>query len=238
MCVLVALRSLPEVLCLAANRDERTDRPWQPPQLLVEDPPVFGGRDLIGGGSWLAVNLEARLVVGVSNARLKAPVGERSRGELVVTLAKETGLGDAAALLGELDLTRYGPFNLLLANPLELWTATNTPEPLLRREEGRAVAIGNDLLIAPSRRLVEVRAAAGALSGQVHEEHLKALAGLLADHGGDDPLCRHGQGYGTVCSTLFALSSAGVLDYRFAAGPPCTTPFTTLDLPPAVRKGI
>ena len=233
MCVLVALRSLPGVLCLAANRDERTNRPWQPPQLLLEDPPVFGGRDLVAGGSWLAVNLTARLVVGVSNARLRAPAGERSRGELVVTLAREAGLADAAALLGELDLARYGPFNLLLADPRELWTATNAPLPLLRREEERAIAIGNDLLTTPSRRLTEVRMAAGALAGQGYGEVLDAFAGLLADHRGLDPLCRHGHGYGTVCSTLVALSSAGVLEYRFASGPPCTTAFVELALPPS-----
>ena len=57
------------------------------------------------------------------------------------------------------------------------------------------------------------------------------LETLLADHEGEDPLCRHGRGYGTVCSSVVAIVGRKVKTYRFAAGPPCTTAFADVALP-------
>ncbi len=232
MCVLVAIRSdAPPHLLLGANRDERTDRPWTPPQLLLDEPPVFGGRDLVGGGSWLAVNLASGVVVGVTNARLGAPPGERSRGELVVSVAREAGVAEGVALLGELDLDRYGPFNLLIADAHTLWTATNVPNPSLQREEGAVVVLGNTPLDAGGARTRHAHQAALPLARLGRERAASALATFLADHRGEDPLCRHGHGYGTVCSTILELEPGGVRRYRFAAGPPCTTRFVEVPLP-------
>lgn len=231
MCVLVAVRrDAPSRLIVGANRDERTSRPWMPPALLLPEPPVFGGRDLVGGGSWLAVNLDTGVVVGVTNARLGAPAGERSRGELVVSVAREAGAAQGVALLSELDLSCYGPFNLLVADAETMWTATNTPGPLLRREAGGVVVLANDALTAQSERVARtVRRAEAAAAGAAPLE--KAFEALLADHEGPDPLCRHGVGYGTVCATILSLAARRVQRYRFAAGPPCRTPFMDVPLP-------
>jgi len=232
MCVLVAIRfDDPPRLLLGANRDERLDRPWRPPHLLLDEPPVFGGQDLVGGGSWLAVNLAAGVVVGVTNARLGAPPGERSRGELVVSVAREGGVAEALALVAELDLKRYGPFNLLIADVHTLWSATNLPIPSLRREEGAVVVIGNTPVGTAEVRTHRAHRAALSLARLGGERAGSVLGKFLADHTGEDPLCRHGQGYGTVCSTILELAPGGVRSYRFAAGPPCTTPFTELLLP-------
>ncbi len=232
VCVLVAVRfEEPTRLLVGANRDERTDRPWHPPALLLEDPPVFGGRDLVGGGTWLAVNLDGAFVVGVSNARLGAPRGERSRGELVVEVARQGGLSEAVALVTELDLGRYGPFNLLVADASAVWTATNEPRPRLQREPEAVVVIANDPLAAPGQRVVRTRRQAAAFVAGDGPADV-ALRSLLADHEGPDPLCRHGKGYGTVCATLLELGPRRVVRYAFAAGPPCRTPFAELPLPP------
>jgi uncharacterized protein with NRDE domain len=58
MCtVIVAWQVVPGVpLVVAANRDEMLDRPSDPPLPLSEDPPRWGGRDRIAGGTWLAVD--------------------------------------------------------------------------------------------------------------------------------------------------------------------------------------
>lgn len=232
MCILLALAGDPRAgeLCIAANRDEQLDRPWQPPQVLVEDPLVFGGRDLVGGGTWLAVNLDAGFIVGVTNARLGAPPRERSRGRLVLDLASEHSLRDALALLAEIDRPRYGEFNLLLGDPAMTWVATNHPEPTIQKAERSVVALGNDPLVKPGERVQAAAERAGSMAGLAGEALVGALQALLADHNGVDPLCRHGERYGTVCSTVLTLSGGEVTNYLFAPGRPCTTPFQTLVL--------
>ncbi|MEW6336393.1 MAG: NRDE family protein [Acidobacteriota bacterium] len=234
MCILLALRTGDE-LVIAANRDEHLDRPWEPPQLLLHDPPVFGARDALAGGTWLAVNLEGVFVVGVTNARLGARPRERSRGSLVLDVAAQRSIGEAVALLGELDLERHGAFNLLVAGPAAMWAATNTPDPAVNRVDGPDAALGNDALSSPSRR-VEA-ALERARNAATHDSPLDALAGVLADHEGPDPLCRHFGRYGTTCSTLLRLGVEGVRGHRFAPGPPCVTAFEDVVVPgfPAPR---
>jgi uncharacterized protein with NRDE domain len=230
VCILLAVRrSQPsEELWVAANRDERLDRPWEPPRMLVPDPPVLGGRDLVSGGSWLAVNLEAGFVVGVTNARRGAPPAERSRGRLVVDLAAERSTAEALALLSELDLARFGDFSLLLADAHECWLATNAPAPRIEAGQGSVVALGNDPLGAPGERVVVAAARASSLARSEGVALATSLQELLADHDGEDPLCRHGALYGTVCSSVILLAQGKVSRYLFAPGPPCTTPFEQL----------
>ncbi|MBZ5588183.1 MAG: NRDE family protein [Acidobacteriia bacterium] len=235
MCILLALSrdSGGGELWIAANRDEHLDRPWQPPRVLVEAPLVFGGRDLAGGGTWLAANLDAGFVVGVTNARLGAELRERSRGRLVLDIASERSLPDALALLAEIEWPRYGEFNLLLGDPDMTWLATNDPVPTIQRAERPVVALGNDPLAKPGERVRAAAERAGSMAGLAGEALAGTLQALLADHDGVDPLCRHGERYGTVCSTVLTLSGRKVASYLFAPGRPCSTPFQTVVLPVA-----
>jgi uncharacterized protein with NRDE domain len=237
VCILIALRrDTPDAeLWIAANRDERLDRRWLPPREIVPEPCVFGGIDLVGGGSWLATNVDAGYVVAVTNARLRVPAGERSRGQLVLDLASQVSMTEAAALLGELDLSRYGPFNVLIAGVGGMWTASNTPEPALHRVEGPLSVIGNEPLDHRSPRLEFAAREAGLLLERDATTTESGLRTLLADHEGEDPLCRHGQGYGTVCATILTLAPEGVRRYLFAAGLPCRTPF--VDMSDIVSRG-
>ncbi len=239
MCVLLGLArgSAEGELWVAANRDERLDRPWRPPQLLLPDPPVFGGRDVIGGGSWLAVNLEAGFVVAVTNARRGALPRDRSRGALVVDLAAERTVPAALALLSGLDLARYGLFNLFLGDGRDRWLATNHPVPRVERADAAVVAVGNDPLDAPGDRVVRASERAMAGSDLPADALRSSLERLLADHEGEDPLCRHGETYGTVCSTVVGPVGSEVAAYRFAAGPPCVTAFADVAIPRRRPRG-
>jgi uncharacterized protein with NRDE domain len=237
MCLLLAVRR-PGELWLGANRDERLDRAWEPPALLVAEPPVLGGRDVTAGGSWLAVNLTAPFVVAVTNARLGAPPGERSRGQLVVDTAAERTLAEAVALVGELDLARYGPFNLLLADATHAFLATNWPKERLERVDASLTAIGNDRLDDPGPRTRIAALQALELLDLDAAALEPALVRLLSDHTGADPFCRHSERYGTVSSTLLRLDPAGVASHRFAAGPPCATPFLDIAVPRPVRSSF
>jgi hypothetical protein len=98
---------------LAGVRDELVDRAWQPPgQYWPEYPGLVGGRDLLAGGTWLAVAPAARRVACVLNGRGQmAPAGSRrSRGVLPLQVA-------ASGKLGPAGLEDFDPFHLVSAEP-------------------------------------------------------------------------------------------------------------------------
>lgn len=233
MCLLLAVRDASaSSLWVAANRDEHVARAWRPPALLTTEPPVLGGLDEEGGGSWLAVNLAAGFVVGVTNAKLGARPGRRSRGQLVLDAAMQPSLPAAVALLTELDAGAYGAFNLLLTDTVNAFVATNYPQPRVERVEGSLIALGNEALDGEGLR---TQAALQALVPLLHEGGARlpaALARLLADHRGADPFCRHVGLFGTVSSTICELREATLTTYLFAPGPPCRTSFVPVLLPP------
>lgn len=93
MCTLILGLGVPRpgMLILGANRDESPDRPTAEPGVLVSDPRVVGGRDLVSGGTWLAVR-DRRFVAALLNRRpdprdRRDPTSFRSRGLLCLDLA-------------------------------------------------------------------------------------------------------------------------------------------------------
>lgn len=119
-------------LIVAANRDEFLTRPSGSPQLLVESPLVFGGKDLLAGGTWLGVN-EHGLLAGITNRRSSA--GEdhpaaRSRGLLCLDVLQTKSPAQACALLERESGSMYQPFNFLFANANEACVAHNMGEKI------------------------------------------------------------------------------------------------------------
>ncbi len=105
-------------LLLAANRDERLDRPADPPGRHWPDrPDVIAGRDRLADGSWLGLN-DAGLVAGVLNraGSLGPQDGKRSRGELVLEALDHADAEDAGAALGALRAQSYRPFYMVVAD--------------------------------------------------------------------------------------------------------------------------
>jgi hypothetical protein len=112
--------SSPVPLLLAGVRDEYTDRAWVPPGPHWPDRPgLLGGRDLLAGGTWLAVNPAERRVGCVLNGcGPAAPLeGRISRGDLPLRAA-------ATGKIGSLDLVRVDPFHLICAEPdsVKVWS--------------------------------------------------------------------------------------------------------------------
>ena len=102
MCLLAVLsRVHPDhPLVVAANRDEFLARPASGVTVLRDAPRTLGGRDAVGGGTWLAVNLRG-VVAALTNTPLPgAPdPARRSRGELPLLLTEHAtaAAADAAA---------------------------------------------------------------------------------------------------------------------------------------------
>jgi uncharacterized protein with NRDE domain len=81
-------------LVIAANRDEDHLRPSRAAHAWDDAPNVIGGRDLLAGGSWLAIRRNGRWAA-VTNLRGSAKTPDsRSRGALVAGFV----LGDAAPI--------------------------------------------------------------------------------------------------------------------------------------------
>lgn len=211
-------------LILVGVRDEFTDRPWIPPG--PHWPGLIGGRDLRAGGTWLAVDPEAGRVAALLNGQgVLAPERTRlSRGDLPLQAA-------AAGRLPEVDLSRYDPFHLVLADSrgarLWHWDGTTSRRESLpegthmivnsgweRGEENERVAFFRPLFAKAARP-----DGIGAPWGEWRE--LATGAGLPSDDPRAMIIRRElpgGRVFGSLSVTLLALSADGVR-YDFTGDP-------------------
>ena len=102
---------------VAANRDERLDRPAYPPHLLSDSPRVIGPQDEKAGGTWIGYN-EHRLLIGILNRWTDAELtGERSRGLLVMdALESQTATVAGQVVEDVVEAHEYEGFNLIVAD--------------------------------------------------------------------------------------------------------------------------
>lgn len=130
MCLIaLAWQSHPRYrLALVANRDELHARPTAGASVDPDAPDVYGGRDLLQGGSWLQVSTRGRLAA-VTNVRAGAggETAPRSRGALVHDFVRASdGAATSAQALAPLAM-EYGRFNLLAWDDDALVFASNHP---------------------------------------------------------------------------------------------------------------
>lgn len=248
MCTLVTLRRPGHdwPVLIAANRDERLDRPWRPPARHWPDrPEVIAGQDELAGGSWLGVN-DHGVVAAILNrvGSLGPEPGKRSRGELVLDALDHADAAEAADALARLDGRAYRTFNMVIADSHDvIW---------LRHGGRRAidvspVPVGLSMLTAhdlDSRESARVRfhrprfeaapvpdPAAGAWS---------SWEALLASREGEPDAAPFGAlrietdtGFGTTNASLIAIPAprpgARRPLWRFAAGAPGRAPFIEVE---------
>ncbi|HER26673.1 MAG TPA: hypothetical protein ENI69_06150 [Rhodospirillales bacterium] len=142
MCTLVILRrpDHPWPLIVAANRDEKRDRPWAAPGRHWSDRHhVIAGRDELAGGTWLGVNDDG-LVAGVLNrsGTLGADPAYRSRGELPLEALDHAEADASARAMEALEPSAYRAFNLFVGDAdRAFWICSvdETGEPAMRVHE-------------------------------------------------------------------------------------------------------
>jgi uncharacterized protein with NRDE domain len=123
MClVAVAWRAHPRYpLIVAGNRDERHARPSAPADWWADAAHVVGGRDLVAGGSWLAMSRTGRFAVVINDPRRPPqPAQDASRGHLVrdfVAGERPSGRFLDAVAVAE---SRYAGFCLVLGTPVQV----------------------------------------------------------------------------------------------------------------------
>lgn len=244
-------------LVVAANRDEVTARPSTPPVLLDAEGDVWGGKDLLGGGTWLGV-AQRRFFVAVTNQRThRWPDRTRaSRGALVLELLRDPER--AAARLRAVPSRTYNEANVLFGTADRMEVAYFRDDAETRLEElPRGVSVLTNGALGDRRHFPKVGRLERAVAGAWPDDP-DALAAMLARALGDHArpelseiapppagsiftpellrelhaLCIHTEGYGTVSANILLFADDGRLaSWRHAAGPPCATPFEPVALP-------
>lgn len=237
MCLIAcAFRAHPDyALILAGNRDEFHDRATAPAGPWVEDPQVLGGRDLVAGGSWLALSGRGRLAAVTNVRRMEGPrPGAPSRGALVTDFVCGTATADSASVALLTHAADYAGFNLLLWDRHSLEYLSNQPTPRRETLPPGVYGLSNAALDTPWPKLARLRAAMAAVAGQ--QRDAESLLEALADRqpGDDTALPDTGVGielerflsppfisdsrYGTRASTLVLVPYAGpaqLIERRF-----------------------
>jgi len=237
MCTLILGLGIlgPGSLLLGANRDESPARPSTDPIVLVEAPRVVGGRDLVSGGTWLAIR-KSRFVTALLNRRPvpgddRDPAAFRSRGLLCLDAAATGGEGarlDVAR--GLLSHDSFAPCTLIgLGVDGEAWAlAAGLGPPRVRAIPRGWHVITHRELDDPGEPRTKwlLEDIAEKRPGSL-EEALDLMSGYLRWHGDErrPAVCLHREVFPTVSSSLIALGVRGGPRYRHASGPPCVTPY-------------
>ena len=212
---------------VAANRDERLDRAWDPPAEHWPEaaPGIIGGRDRLAGGTWMAVNRHGVMAAVLNRVGSLGPAqGKRSRGELPLLALAATTAAAAAGLVAGLDGGLWRPFNLVLADRHGGFFAAGlgAGAPLVTALAARFSMVTawppNDPASARAMRHLPRWQAAPAPDSP---DDWGAWPGLLADGGGTPAEALNvppRDGFGTVCASLLALGPA--VRWDFAAGAP------------------
>lgn len=237
MCLIVlAYRRHPGVpLIVAANRDEFHSRPARPAGWWADRPELLGGRDLLAGGSWLALHRHGRFAAVTNYRDVEPKHGKlRSRGELVTGFL--TSRLAPLAYLETIDGSAYDGFNLLVGDTDELAYLSNQGDAPRRLDPG-VYGLANARLDSPCTK---VRRSKARLEQLLENDTINdtELMRLLGDRDraplGEVDTSRLPIGtalatsapfivtpeFGTRCSTLVTADRNGTwrfLEYRFDA---------------------
>jgi uncharacterized protein with NRDE domain len=236
MCTLIILYKLTDdyPILVAANRDESYTRKSVPPGILSKNPFIWGGKDLEAGGTWLGLNQKG-LLVGITNRVSCAPYdrSRRSRGLLCLEALSLSTAVEVKNFLEEERPERYNPFNLLYVDSSEGYIS-------YYRDEIRTISLTAGVYILTNQgdvndlSLQRTRAALNYLDGLSYQDIpsvLDSLKKLCGNHPnpsepGTNTLCIHGDGYGTVSSSIVALGYGKYLNQYFhTEGKPCLSPY-------------
>ncbi|WP_431283774.1 NRDE family protein [Humitalea sp. 24SJ18S-53] len=236
MCTVLLLRRPGHAwpLLLAANRDERLDRPADPPGPYWDG--LVGGRDRLGGGSWMAMGACGVIACVLNREGSLGPApGKASRGGLPLLAAAGRDAAEGAARLVALDAGDYRPFNAVVADRHAAFFIAGLGQ-------GRAVAAplpdGLSMLATtfpddPAHPRIARNRPGFAAAPVPEPPDWRAWEALLADpHGGprEQLFVLPRDGFGTVSSSLFAFGLQSLWRYRDN-----DTPWRDIALPSPAR---
>jgi uncharacterized protein with NRDE domain len=214
---------------------------------------ILGGRDEVGGGTWLATN-EAGVVAGLTNRPMRdgPDAAKRSRGELPLALAAHPSAATAVEAFGRtIDPQAYNPSWLLVADPTDAFfvDVTGTDTVVVEPLPAGVHVLENRHLHEPSPKVDRVRQLLAPVLDGPPDDIAGALAALLADHHvpTDEPpedsanprlaraaraICVHADDddYGTRSAAIIT-AGTGIRPptIRWSADPPCAQTWHVAD---------
>ena len=230
----------------AANRDESLTRPSATPRQLWSAPWIYGGQDLLAGGTWLGIN-EHGILAAILNRHTGYPANPRcrSRGILCLEALKHSSVRQAVDFVNAQAPSDYNPFNLVIADRTEAYVIHAQPpmfdiKPLRPGFHLLTNYDLNDLNCPRTKRSSPDFAHLVPLNPESQPgfpEICARLYPLLATHAPDpDPrasVCIHLDGYGTCSSSVLAYSHIERRYlYTFASGSPCRNTYSEVAIPP------
>lgn len=222
VCTVVVL-VCPDQILLAANRDERIERPWdQPAAWWPDHPGVIGGRDRTAGGTWMAINRFGVIATVLNRPGTLGPAaGKRSRGDLPLMALMHPTAAAAADALTQLDASLWRGFNMVLVDRNGGWFVKGIGHghPHVERlPKGISMVTAYDPNDPNSPRTAHHLP-----RFQAAEPSWEAWRPILADRRGElaqqlNVVPR--AGFGTVSSSFITTPASGDPIWLFAGGPP------------------
>lgn len=249
MCTIIARHGIDDwcSTIVASNRDEFYDRASSGPRVLRVDPLVVGGRDEKEGGTWFGLTPDG-LFVGLTNQRNFGARDEslQSRGGLVLEALATGSLEGVTRFLQALEPARYNEFNLLFGDGERVCAAYgrgDAAEVEIETLPKGVHVLCNDRLGSsqfPKADLVRGRVAAippgpwpllkerlSQILGDTSLPDARDVPPLPPDAPFDEEVARYLQAiyvrtpvYGTVSSTIVAISHGRVEQYQYTDRPP------------------
>jgi len=221
-------------ILVAANREERFDRPTQYPKIQSGTPRVVCGIDRLAGGTWLGVNQYGLFCAVTNRPRANPPAEPRSRGLLCHDLLELRTAKEAAAYaVKELRTGAYAGANYVCADARygAVVQGGNKVE-IVELTPGLHVVTNGNVDDPRDERHEFVRRM---LTLQTLDSAVTFLAvasrafSRKPDNEGRRGIVIPGTEFGTVSSTLLSLPrKIQHAVYQYAPGPPCDTAYDDL----------
>ena len=234
MCIFsLVYRVVPDCpIFVLTNRDESTDRPTVLPLVSSNDDGTrwFGGVDAKAGGTWLGINEHGLLAAITNRKKVPLPPDPRSRGLLCRdALSQPTAEAARDLVLRDLARRAYAGFNLILVTADSAWVI-EAADTVSATELGPGIhSVSNGPVAGDDPRIKLAQSLVSRMLDETHD--LKALfekaQQICAVHSDSGPaMCLHGDKWGTIGSTVIALSrQPRDWQYHYSPGPPCRTPY-------------
>ena len=205
-------------MVFAANRDELHARPTAAADWWSDHPHILGGRDLLAGGTWLAVDQGGRLAAVTNVPATEGGTFEKSRGHLVTGYLAGKRSADAFFSRLGTESETYGPYNLLVFDGVDFHYSSN--QAATQRLSPGTYAVSNAPLGTPWPK---VRFAESALEATLAAKEPAAVLFEMLENrdlhdggsGGESLSRRHtrvfveDEQFGTRSSTVILVSRAG-----------------------------
>tara|TARA_Y100000590_G_scaffold434360_1_gene552463 strand:- start:17 stop:760 length:744 start_codon:yes stop_codon:yes gene_type:complete len=219
---------------LASNRDEKFSRKSKfPGKYWKNQSYVLGGYDQEAGGTWCAINNKG--VIGcIHNRNFEQKVFKpsKSRGEIILKILEGRNSFESLDIIKKLDVTPFNGFNLIIAdtNKAYLIKYSNFEEKIIINniDEGISIITDQDMNDMKNKKIryyylkfTSVDYPNPDINNWSNWENLLSSTNIENQKKQNESICFNIDNYfGTVSSTIIALSNNDKYIYRYTEGPP------------------